>query len=148
MTALKAHEVERYLTAPDLRSGLFLAYGTDAGLVREVADRLVAHFAGSPPDPMAHISLNGADLSSDPGRLVDEARAPSLFGGRRSVRVRAASKALAPALSALLNDMPDAILVLEGGNLVRDDALRKLANPVPMPAPCPATPTMSERLPP
>lgn len=127
MTALKAHEVERYLNAPDLDTGLFLAYGTDAGLVREVADRLVSRFAGSPPDPMAHTSLNGAELASEPGRLVDEARAPSLFGGRRSVRVRGATKALAPALAPLLDDMPDAVLVLEAGNLTRDDALRKLA---------------------
>ena len=127
MTALKAHEVERYLAAPDLDTGVFLAYGTDAGLVREVADRLVARFAGAPPDPMAHTSINAADLGSEPGRLADEARAPSLFGGRRSVRVRGATKVLAPVLTPLLADMPDAVIVLEAGNLTRDDALRKLA---------------------
>ncbi len=127
MAALKAHEVERYLNAPDLKAGVFLAYGTDAGLVREVADRLIAHYAGAPPDPMAHVSLNGADLSSEPGRLADEARAPSLFGGRRTIRVRAATKALAPVLKLLLDDMPDCVLVLEAANLSRDDGLRKLA---------------------
>ena len=36
MTALKAHEVERFLKKPDLAEGVFLAYGPDAGLVREV----------------------------------------------------------------------------------------------------------------
>lgn len=127
MTALKAHEVERFLARPDLESGLYLAYGTDTGLVREVAERLIAHFVGSPPDPMAHVSINASDLGSEPGRLVDEARAPSLFGGRRTVRVRGATKSLASVLAPLLDDMPDAVVVLEGGNLTRDDALRKLA---------------------
>lgn len=127
MTALKAHEVERYLKSPDIRAGIFLAYGTDAGLVREVADRLITHFAGSPPDPLAHSSFNGGDLSGEPGRLADEVRAPSLFGGRRTVRVRAATKTLVPVLGPLLDDMPDAVLVLEAGNLTKDDALRKFA---------------------
>jgi DNA polymerase-3 subunit delta len=39
MTALKAHEVERYLKKPDLDAGVFLAYGPDGGLVREAAQR-------------------------------------------------------------------------------------------------------------
>ena len=127
MTALKAHEVARFLKSPDLKAGLFLAYGTDAGLVRETGEGLIAHFAGSPPDPMAHSSFIAADFNSEPGRLVDEVRAPSLFGGRRTVRVRGATKAIAPVLKPLLDDMPDAILVLEAGNLTKDDALRKLA---------------------
>ena len=127
MTALKAHEVDRYLKSPDLTAGLFVVYGTDSGLVREVADRLVAHYAGSPPDPMAHASLNGADLGGEPSRVADEAKAPSLFGGRRTVRVRSATKALAPTLAPLLDNMPDAVVILEAGNLTRDDALRKLA---------------------
>ncbi len=127
MTALKAHEVERFLARPDLEAGVYLAYGTDAGLVREVGERLITHFAGSPPDPMAHVSLIGADLSSDPGHLVDEARAPSLFGGRRTIRVRGATKALAAVLKPLLEDLPECVIVLEAGNLTRDDGLRKLA---------------------
>ena len=38
MTALKAHEVERFLKRPDLEAGVFLVYGPDTGLVREVAE--------------------------------------------------------------------------------------------------------------
>ena len=34
MTALKAHEVARYLQRPDLTQGVILAYGPDTGLVR------------------------------------------------------------------------------------------------------------------
>lgn len=127
MTALKAHEVARFVSSPDLHTGVYLVYGTDAGLVRETAEAVIARFAGSPPDPLAHVSLHGDDLSTEPGRLVDEARALSLFGGRRTVRVRAATKALVPVVAALLDDMPDCVIVLEAGNLTKDDALRRLA---------------------
>src|SRR5690606_17106041 len=127
VTALKAHEVERYVQKPDLKTGFFLAYGTDAGLVHETALALIAHYAGTPPDPMAHVTLDAQDIDADPGRLAIEARTASLFGGTRTIRVRGATKALAPTLSALVDDMPDAILVLEAANLAKNDALRVLA---------------------
>ena len=47
MTALRAHEVERFLKRPDLDEGALLAYGPDAGLVREVGSRLVRHYAAA-----------------------------------------------------------------------------------------------------
>lgn len=127
MTALKAHEVERFLQKPDLPAGVYLVYGTDAGLVREIGQRLSKHFAGENPDPMAHTVLQGDELTGETGRLVDEARTPSLFGGSRTVRVRNATKALTVPVSLLLDDMPDAVVVLEAGNLPKSDALRALA---------------------
>ena len=45
MTALKAHEVGRFLLRPDVKEGVFLAYGPDTGLVRETAQRLAATLA-------------------------------------------------------------------------------------------------------
>ncbi len=127
MTALKAHEVSRYLDNPDLKTGVFLAYGPDQGLVRETAQRLMRHFAGDNADPMSELTLDAAELSSDPSRLAVEARTISMFGGLRRIRVRNAAKALATTLSELLDDMPEAVIVLEAGNLLPRDALRALA---------------------
>jgi DNA polymerase III subunit delta len=127
MTALRAHEVARYLDRPDLAAGVFLVYGPDSGLVRETAQRLIRHYAGPDPDPMAQTSLDSAELDADPGRLAVEARTSSLFGGLRTIRIRAAGKSLTTSLSLLLEDMPDAVVVLEAGNLQRNDALRTLA---------------------
>lgn len=126
MSALKAHEVERFLRAPDLKAGIYLVYGTDAGLVREFGQRLIRHFAGKNPDPIAHTSLHADELVGDPGRLVDEARTGSLFGGPRTLRIRNATKALLAPVSGLLDDPPEAVIVLEAGNLPRGDALRTL----------------------
>ncbi len=125
MTALKAHEVSRYLKRPDLKAGVFLAYGGDAGLVRETAHTLLRHFEAQSGDPGGAITLEGSDNDA-PERLAVEARTPSLFGGTRIIRVRNAGKSLTTALSSLLDEPADAVIVLEAGNLQRNDALRVL----------------------
>jgi DNA polymerase-3 subunit delta len=126
MTALKAHEVERYLKRPDLTEGVFLVYGPDTGLVRETAQKLVRHFAGADSDGMGLVTLDASELDGDPGRLLVEARTPSLFGDRRVLRVRGAGKSLTVPLSELVGDPGGAVIVLEAGNLLPRDALRAL----------------------
>jgi DNA polymerase-3 subunit delta len=126
MTALKAHEVERFLKRPDLDSGIFLAYGPDSGLVRETAQRLARHYAGSNVDGMGLVTLDGGELNADPGRLLVEARTGSLFGEKRVVRVRDAGKALTVPLAELSDDPAGAVVILEAGNLAPRDALRAL----------------------
>jgi DNA polymerase-3 subunit delta len=126
MTALKAHEVERFLKRPDLGAGILLAYGPDTGLVRETAQRLVRHYAGSGADSMGLVTLDGGELNADPGRLLVEARTGSLFGETRVVRVRDAGKALTVPLSDLADDPSGAVVILEAGNLAPRDPLRAL----------------------
>ena len=60
MTALKAHEVARYLQRPDLTQGVFLAYGPDAGLVRETAQRLMALLAAADGEDAEILTLDGS----------------------------------------------------------------------------------------
>lgn len=125
MTALKAHQVAAFVAKPDLTSGVFLVYGTDQGLVRETAQSVMDFFGGD-DDPMAAITLEGGELQSSPGLLALEARSVSMFGGKRRIRVRNAGKHLVAALQELFADYPDAIIVLEAGNLVPRDPLRAL----------------------
>ncbi|MGN6682769.1 MAG: DNA polymerase III subunit delta [Devosia sp.] len=126
MTALKAHEVERFVKRPDLESGVILVYGPDTGLVRETAQRLVAHYAGRDGDGMGLVTLEGSDVDADPGRLLVEARTSSLFGERRVVRVRGAGKSIAVPLSELAAEPSGAVVIVEAGNLPPRDALRAL----------------------
>lgn len=126
MTALKAHEVARFVQKPDLTYGVFLAYGPDQGRVHETATSLIKHHAGSDDDPMSELTLDAAMLSADPSLLAVEARTQSMFGGVRRIRVRGATKALTPHLTELLEDMPQAVIVLEAGNLPPRDSLRAL----------------------
>lgn len=138
MTALKAGEVARFLKNPEPGNGVFLVFGSDGGLVRETAQTLVGHFAGADPDPMALVSFNGDELDSDPGRLVVEARTPSLFGDARVVRVRGATKKLLDGVKELLDEAPQAAVILEADNLQRRDPLRVAVerSPVARALPC------------
>jgi DNA polymerase-3 subunit delta len=106
-----------------MREGIFLAYGPDAGLVRETGQKLLAFFSGSDADTEI-VSFDAAELDAEPDRLAIEAKTVSLFGNRRLIRVRNAGKSLAPALGELADDPAGAVIVLEAGNLLPRDALR------------------------
>lgn len=146
MAALKAHEVARFLARPDLSAGIFLAYGPDAGLVRETAQRLIRQLSGDDPAAASLITLDGSDIDADPGLLAVEARTMSLFGGKRIIRVRGAGKSLVIALTELRDDPGDAAIVLEAGNLVPRDALRALVEAAKLGRALPCYPDSDETL--
>jgi DNA polymerase-3 subunit delta len=125
VTALKAHELARYLAHPDLSEGVFLAYGPDGGLVRDSAQKLCA-FLTRGGESSDIVVLDGGELDAAPERLAVEARTGSLFGGRRVLRVRSAGKSLAPALADFVTAPEGVAIVLEGGNLLPRDPLRAL----------------------
>ena len=77
---------------------MILVYGPDTGLVFERAKRLAESFVTDPSDPFALVKIDGDTLASDAGRLVDEAGTVGLFGGQRSIWVRAGSRNYAPAV--------------------------------------------------
>jgi DNA polymerase-3 subunit delta len=126
VVALRAGDIDSFLAHPDPRRPIVLIYGPDAGLVSERATALLAAAAGNNSDPFAVVSLEGDANASDPGLLQDEARTFGLFGGRRIVRVRAGSRNFAPALEAVLNDPPDALVLIEAGELRPTSPLRAL----------------------
>jgi DNA polymerase-3 subunit delta len=125
MTALKAHEVERFLKRPDLEQGILLIYGPDTGLVRETAQRLIQHYTRA-DGAGGLVTLDGSEVDADPGRLLVEARTSSLFGDKRVIRVRGAGKSVVTPLAELADDPSGAIVVLEAGNLPPRDPLRAL----------------------
>ena len=85
---LSAQQVERFLRQPSVPA--VLVYGPDQGLVRERVERLIGAVLDDPKDPFRLSELSADALRGDPGRLLDEARALCLAGGRRVVRLRQA----------------------------------------------------------
>lgn len=146
MTALKAHEVARFLARPDLTEGIFLAYGPDAGLVRETAQRLIRQLSGDDSDSVSLVTLDGEEVDADPSILAVEARTMSLFGGKRIVRVRGAGKSLVMTLTELRDDPAGAAIVLEAGNLTPKDALRALVEAARLGRALPCYPDSDETL--
>lgn len=144
MTALKAHEVRRFLSRPDLNEGIFLVYGQDVGLVRETANTLVRYLAGN--DPEAIVTLDGSALDADPGRLALEAGSSSLFSERRVIRVRGATKTLVMTLADIKDNLAGAAIVLEAGNLAPKDPLRSLVEAAKLGRALPCYPDTDEML--
>jgi len=124
MTALKAHEVDRFLAQPVPERGIFLVYGPDAGLVAERAKTLVDKYSGKNPNPIGVTSVHMDELAAEPGRLAREANSPSLFGGKPVIHLRNATSSLLLALQHLLDHPPEAAIIIEAGNLAPKDKLR------------------------
>ena len=118
---------DRFCAAPDMDVRLVLIYGSNEGLVRARAEACVKAVAEDADDPFRVTSLDPALLRDEPGRLVDEAAALSLIGGRRAVRLRGATEAVVPAIrSCLALPATESLVVAEAGPLTPRSGLRKL----------------------
>src|SRR6202161_4411694 len=118
MVALRGKEIDAFLARPDPGRPIILLYGPDAGLVRERAEALLASAVDDPNDPFSLVRLDGDELSAESSRLVEEALATPLFGGRRAIRVRAGSRNFAGGIDALAETpLKDCRIVIEAGEL-------------------------------
>src|SRR4051812_10053378 len=125
MVALKAAEVDSFVTRPSAERPIVLLCGPDAGLVHERAEKLINASVDDPRDPFALVRIEGDALASEPSRLVEEAHTVPLFGGRRAVWVKAGSRNFVAAVEAVVAQPPtDCRIVIEAGDLKRNAPLR------------------------
>ena len=118
--------IEGFLDRPDPKVRATLLYGPDSGLIRERAERLIRALMADSQDPFGLCDLGEGQVRADPALLHDECAALSLGGGRRVVRVRDATDALAEAATALLAAPPaEAALILLAADLSPRSRLRK-----------------------
>jgi DNA polymerase-3 subunit delta len=131
---LNAGQIDAFIRKPNPAMCAVLVYGPDNGLARERAALLAKGAVADPDDPFLVADLTGENIAADPARLMDEAAAIPLTGGRRIVRVRDASpstpgagEAVARAVRTLLEDPPgDSLVILQAGDLGPRAPLRKL----------------------
>jgi DNA polymerase III subunit delta len=127
MVAIKAADVDAFISRPDPKRPVVLVFGPDAGLVSERVNALVKASVDDPNDPFALARLDSEELSAEPSRLVEEAQTIPLFGGRRAVWVKAGGRNIAPAVEALLAlPASECRVVIEAGDLRRNAPLRGL----------------------
>jgi DNA polymerase-3 subunit delta len=106
-----------------------LLYGPDRGLAAERAASFAAKTGLPLDDAFSVIRYDASDLEQDPGRLLDEARMVSMFGGERLIWVRNAGshKGFSDAVKDLLErPSRDAITLIEAGDLKKAAPLRDL----------------------
>lgn len=120
-----AARTEAFLKAPSLPVALL--YGPDSGLAAERGLRLARAIPGALQDPFRFVEL----INPAPDILLAEAYASSLSGGRRVVRVREAHESLAKTLETIDKTPPDALVILEAGDLTPKSKLRAGAEKSP-----------------
>lgn len=130
MTELKSHDFDRLIASSTSLPRIILIFGPDQGLVSERAKKVAQKTGVDLNDPFTVVQLTAADLTSDPGRLADEANSIGLFGGEKLVWVKGASneKQLVDGLKVLGENPPSgAWIIVEAGDLKKNAGLRKLA---------------------
>lgn len=127
MVAVKAHQAAAFLKAPDPKLSAFLFFGSDAGLVAERAHALAKLVAARETPEGEILRFDDADLDSDPDRLAIELETLPMFGGRKVIRATTGRRLNTNLLKPLVQGgRLAATLIVEGGNLKPDDALRAL----------------------
>ena len=124
---VKSSESDRIARNPPRGMIAALVFGPDSGLARERSEILLKTVVEDLSDPFRVSELDEQTLANDPARLFDEAASISMLGGRRVVRVRSASNALAKLFESFLAEPAgDALVVVEAGDLAKGSALRSV----------------------
>ncbi|HEX2258070.1 MAG TPA: DNA polymerase III subunit delta, partial [Afifellaceae bacterium] len=129
MVAVKAQELDRFLSRQPAAARLFLVYGPDQGAVSERAGGIEALAKSRDPAGGTPRRFASDELSAQPGLLADEAYSASLFGGAPIIRLRVSDGRhnVVGAVEPLLERPPEeAWLIVEAGELRPAAPLRKL----------------------
>jgi len=118
---LDARGIAAFLRDPGA-ARVVLLHGDDEGTVRHRADVLTIAVVGRRDDPFRVAWLSREDHT----RLMEEATAIAMIGGRRVVRVRDAGDGLAGAVKQVSEGAGDSLVVLEAGALPGRSKLRSL----------------------
>lgn len=131
---LDKQPLERFLKEPGNTIAAALIFGPDEGMVHERVMQVSRAVLGEADDPFRLTELTGDDIKADPARLIDEARAIAMMGGRRVVRVSRVTDAVEPAFAALLADHKDGgqcLVVIEAGDIGGKSSLKRLFENAP-----------------
>jgi DNA polymerase III subunit delta len=127
VVAVKAHQADSFLKAPDVRLAAVLLYGSDAGLVLERGQMLAKLLSRRDNPPGEILRFEDGDLDDNPDRLAVELQTMPMFGGRKIIRANAGRRISGAALKPLIDGGGlQGFLIVEAGNLKPDDSLRAL----------------------
>ncbi len=138
MVAVKAHQASSFLNSTQSGICAYLIYGSDAGLVSERGQQLARTIAAREQPPGEIVRVEDADLEANSDRLALELCTIPMFGGRKIVRTQTSRRLTSADLKPLIQGEPLAgILIVEAGNLKKDDATRLLFEKSPQAAAIP-----------
>jgi DNA polymerase-3 subunit delta len=124
---LTYRQIEPFVQKPDPAALVVLVYGPDHGLMKERASKIARSAVADINDPFNAVTMTVQQIMDDPARLPDEARAMSMMGGRRLIRVEDAGDKITSVIKDYLADPdPSTLIVLEASELGTKSSLRAL----------------------
>ncbi len=119
-------DIKGFADNPPLNLGAILVYGPDHGLMKDRVKKICEKVVTDINDPF-NVSDLDLDMIENVSQVIDEANTVSMMGGNRLIRVRAGADKLTATLKEYLKDPnPDAMIVIEAGELTPRSTLRKL----------------------
>lgn len=127
MVALRPSDADRFITKYKTGVAVWLVYGPDTGLVDERISAIAKSSVDDTSDPFQLVPLNGDDIASNPGLLADEWGSIGMFSARRALRLDLGSRDIVRDIQLCLDEPnPNCTLIIRGGALRRDSAVRQL----------------------
>lgn len=127
MVAVPHRDADKFISSSSAQTDVFIVFGSDAGLVSERTVAILKCCGVDPANPDQVTKFEGDDLSSNQGRLYEEAHGMGLFADKRAIVIRAGSKQITASLEALLESpASDCKVIVQAGVLRREAPLRKL----------------------
>lgn len=126
MVAIRSSDVARFAQKDCLQRRAILVFGPDEGGVRIRTDQIVAAYTRQANGSLERLDLDTETINADPGRLMDEAQAFSMFAASRIIIVTGAGKLAKSVWSHLLASANDlaACILLVADDLGKASALR------------------------
>lgn len=120
-------QIEPFVKSPDPKARVVLVYGPDDGLMRERVKLIGQTIIRDLTDPFNVVTLTSEKINEDSARLSDEAKAFSMMGGARLIRIENGADKITPVIKDYLTE-PSAenLVIIEAGELSTRSSLRKL----------------------
>lgn len=119
-------QIEPFLKAPDPAARVVLIYGPDNGLMKERSKMIGKTVVEDLDDPFNVITLSADLLNEDPARLQDEAKAMSMMGGARLIKIENGADKCTPLIKDYLEDPSlENLVIIEAGELTTRSSLRQ-----------------------
>jgi len=119
-------EIKNFAQNPPANLAAVLVFGADYGLMKERVQTMAKTVVPDINDPF-NVSDIDLETLENVSQIIDEANTVSMMGGKRLIRIRSGADKLTATLKEYLkNPNPDAMLIIEAGELNTRSTLRSL----------------------
>lgn len=125
MASIRPGDIQRFVAVGCKSASLILIHGSDEGAVRSRVRAMIATLLGPEANSMNLLDFDAEALNADPARLLDEANAIGMFGGKRVIVINRASRLTKGVWQPLLDVPPiDSTIIFQADDLTKSSALR------------------------